>query len=47
MPIRFKMVVVTSLIKKEGLDVDDLTNFRSISNVSLVSKMLERLLVNV
>ena len=42
--IRFKMVVVTPLIKKEGLDVNDLTNFRPISNVSLVSKMLERLI---
>ena len=34
---------MTPLIKKEGLDADDLCNFRSISNVSLVSKMLERL----
>ena len=42
-PIRFKMAVVTPLIKKEGLDVDYFTNFLSISNVSLVSKMLERL----
>ena len=40
---RLKMAVVTSLIKKEGLDVDDLTNFRPISNVSFVSKMLKRL----
>ena len=43
MPSRFKMAVVTPLIKKEGLVVDDLMNFRQISNVSLVSKMLERL----
>ena len=42
-PIRLKMAVVSPLIKKEGLDVDDLTNFRPISNVSLVSKVLERL----
>ena len=31
------------LIKERGLDVDDLYSFRPISNVSLVSKMLERL----
>ena len=37
------MAVLTPLTKKEGLDVDDVTNFRPISNVSLVSKMLERL----
>ena len=41
--IRFKMAVVTPLIKKEGFDVDDLTNFWPISDVSLVSMMLERL----
>ena len=41
-PSCFKKMV-TPLIKKEVLDADDLCSFRPISNVSLVSKMLERL----
>ena len=43
-PERFKSAVVAPLLKKEGLDPDDLSNFRPISNVSLLSKMLERLM---
>ena len=37
---RFKSAVVTPLLKKEGLDHDDLRNFRPIFNDSLLSKML-------
>ena len=40
---RSKSAVVTPLLKKKGLDPDDLNNFRSISDVLLLSKMLERL----
>ena len=42
-PSKFKNAVVTPLLKKAGLDVDDPSNFRPISNVSLTSKILERL----
>ena len=42
-PERFKSAVVTPLFKKEGLDSDDISNFLPISNVSLLSNMLERL----
>ena len=43
MPSKFKNAVVTLLLKKVGLDVDDSSIFRPISNVSLTSKILERL----
>ena len=39
----FKKAIVTPLIMKKGLDDNDLCSFRPISNVSLGSKMLERL----
>ena len=42
-PSKFKNAVVTQLLKKAGLDVDDPSNFRPISDVSLTSKILERL----
>ena len=42
-PSRFKSASVTPLLKKDGLDPDDLSNFRPVSNVSLISKILERL----
>ena len=38
------MPIVTPLMKKEGLDADDLCSFRTNSNVSLVSKLLKRLM---
>ena len=43
-PSCFKKAIVAPLIKIEGLDSDDLCSFHPISNVALVSKMLERLL---
>ena len=42
-PHHFKSAVVTPLLKKDGLDPDDLNNFRPISIISLISKILERL----
>ena len=42
-PRRFKSAVVTPLLKTEGLDPDDLNNIRPVSSVSLISKILERL----
>ena len=43
-PSYFKKAILTPLIKKEGLDAYDLCSIRSISNVSLVLKMWERLI---
>ena len=45
-PKCFKLAIVMPLLKKEGLDPDDLSNFQPISNVSLLSKTLvsERLI---
>ena len=43
MPNKFKNAVVTPLLKKAGLDADNPSNFRLISNVTLTSKILERL----
>ena len=42
-PWSFRKNIMTPLIKEGELDVDDLYSFRPISNASLVSKMLERL----
>ena len=40
-PSKFKNAVITPLLKKAELDVDDPSNFRPISNVSLTSKILQ------
>jgi len=42
-PASMKSGLVTPLIKKPGLDVSDYKNFRPITNLSTVSKLLERL----
>ena len=42
-PEDLKSEICTPLLKKEGLDRDDLGNFRLISNVSLITKMLVEL----
>jgi len=42
-PASMKNGLVTPLIKKPGLDVSDFKNFRPITNLSTVSKLLERL----
>ena len=42
-PARFKMAQVTPLIKKYGLDKNDPGNYRPISNLNTVSKIIERL----
>ena len=42
-PDRFKVAQVTPLIKKEGLDVNDPANYRPISNLNTISKIIERL----
>jgi len=39
----FKHAVVRPLLKKDGLDVSDPKNFRPVSNLSFLSKLLERI----
>ena len=42
-PDRFKVAQVTPLIKKEGLDVNDPANYRPISNLNTILKIIETL----
>ena len=42
----FKHAIVTPLIKKHGLDVDIPSNYRPISNLNNISKILERLFLS-
>ena len=41
-PASFKTASVTPLLKKKGLDRDDIANYRSISNLPTISKIVER-----
>ena len=41
-PQSFKSAYITPLLKKVGLDKTDVKSYRPISNLSVVSKMLER-----
>jgi hypothetical protein len=45
-PLSMKTAIVTPILKKPTLDSLDLKNFRPVSNLSLISKLLERSLVN-
>ena len=45
-PSRFKLAQVTPLLKKPSLDQVTPSNYRSISNLNNISKLLERLLLN-
>ena len=42
-PDTFKSAYVTPILKKSGLAEDDAKNYRPISNLSVSSKLLERL----
>ena len=42
-PETFKSAYITPLLKKPGLDATDVRSYRPISNLSIVSKLLERL----
>jgi len=41
-PTEFKQAVARPLLKKSGLDACDLKNYRSVSNLSFLSKLLEK-----
>ena len=45
LPSRFKRAQVLPLLKKAGLDISSPGNYRPISNLSTVSKILERLVL--
>ena len=42
-PSKFKMALISSLLKKSGLSKSDLANFRPISNLNAIGKFLEHL----
>jgi len=44
-PERFKIASVTPLLKKSGLDRDDFANYRPISNLHSISKIIERIVM--
>ena len=43
-PDGFKKAVITRLIKKASLPVDDLKNYRPVSGLSFISKLVERVI---
>ena len=45
-PSQFKRAVVTPLLKKTGLDPNELKNFRPVSNLPFISKILEKVVLN-
>ena len=44
-PPQFKQAIVTPLLKKPGLDTNDMKNFRAVSNLSFFSKILEKVVL--
>ena len=44
-PSQFKQAVVTPMLKKPGLDPNDLTDFRPMSNLPFISKILEKVVL--
>ena len=41
-PACLKVAVVTPILKKPGLDLNDLTNYRPVSNLQFIGKALEK-----
>ena len=44
-PSQFKLAQVTPLLKKAGLDTSDPANYRPISNLNTISKIIESLVL--
>ena len=45
-PAKLKEALITSLLKKTNLDVEELKNFRPVSNLPYVGKIIERAAIN-
>jgi len=43
LPSSQKMAIVTPLMKKSGLDTADMASYRPVSNLSFISKTVERI----
>ena len=41
-PASFRSVIIRPLIKKQGLDSEILKNYRSVANLSFISKIMEK-----
>jgi len=46
LPVSQKHAIVTPLLKKMGLDPSDMNNFRPVSNLSFISKVVERVVTS-
>jgi len=46
LPVSQKHAIVTPLLKKTGLDSSDMNNFRPVSNLSFISKVVERVVTS-
>jgi len=46
LPAEQKRAIVTPLLKKTGLDADELRNYRPVSNFTFVSKLVERVVAS-
>jgi len=46
LPAEQKRAVVTPLLKKPGLDADEMRNYRPVSDLTLVSKLVERVVAS-
>ena len=44
-PPKFKQAIVTPLLRKPGLDSNDMKNFRPVSNLSFISNILEKVVL--
>ena len=44
-PDLFKQAIVKPLLKKQGLDENDMRNFRPVSNLNFLSKILEKIVL--
>jgi len=45
-PLDFKSAIVRPLLKKTGLDTENLKNYRPVSNLAFLSKILEKVVAN-
>ena len=45
-PVSLKQAAVLPLLKKQGLDSEQMKNYRPVSNLPYVSKLLEKVVAN-